>query len=237
MSTGLGRTVSVIAWPLRLLGRGFVIFIDWLQRKVFRIVEFSSDPDCLARIAPSVSRSETRLPDGTLVRKGEPMVEIHLWNERVPKIPDEGPDAAWALSFRRKVMKSLRELASYVERDPALASVRVFHGATSFARRGGLTADDLASRLGFQVVRPTAYRDAAHTTGRQIDRRGLGRLIAGFRDFWENLYYLALVWTYNPRSLATKSLWRLERVDLYITRETLVDRYGSKAPSRPAKGF
>ena len=241
-SCALRKAVSAIARPVRFLARGLVVLIDVIQRKLLGIVEFSSDPDCLARIALSVSRAETRLPDGTLVRKGEPVVEIHLWNEKVPQIPPAGPDAAWAMAFRRKVIKSLRELASYVEREPSMAGVRVFHGGTSFARRAGLTRDltagDLASRLGFFVVRP-AVSGAGGTAGFADGARaphGIGRLFIRFRDFWENLYYLALVWAFNPQSLATKSLGRLERVDLYMTRQTLLDRYGSVEGSRSEAG-
>jgi len=227
-----GEFLSAIVWPLKEVARALVLLIDWVQRKLSGIVEFSHDPDCIARIGASVSRKDVMLPDGTQVKAGERLGEIHLWNEKVPEVPPAGPDMAWGLGLRRKIIQSLKELATYVGQAPEFAHVQVFHGGTSFMRRGGpggmLTGGDLAVRLGFHVVRTPPVEGGG--TPSHLSSRGIAMDLArSFRDFWENLYYLALVWTFNPRSLRTKGLGGLARVELYMTRETLMTRYGALA--------
>ncbi|MBC8450307.1 MAG: hypothetical protein H8D78_21445 [Chloroflexi bacterium] len=45
-------------------------------------------------------------------------------------------------------------------------------------------------------------------------------------DFWENLYTWWLIWTFNPASLRRKRFWRLQRRQLWLSRATLLGRYG-----------
>ncbi len=174
------------------------------------IFEFSRDPECIARLAFSKAKGSFALPDGTLVSRGEVLAELHLWNERMPQLPASGPTVGWALGMRRKIIRSLQELSALAAVDPRFKNIRVFHGGTSFTGRSdlgdALTATGLAERLGFSV--------ALH-----------GRSYSSLHDLIENLYYMALVWAFNPNSLRAKGLRRLSRVDLYMTRDTLINRY------------
>ncbi len=230
----LARLLAAIGRLFRDAARGLVLLVDFLQRRFLGIVEFSQDPDCIARIARSTCRAPITLPDGTHVNPGETMGDIHLWNERAPEVPPSGPNLAWALGLRRKIIRSLRELAAYVDQAPEYAGVRVFRGGTSFTRRGGLgealTGGDLAARLGFHVVQAGPAQGSGTPSSPRT--QGIAGLARRFRDFSENLYYLALVWAFNPRSLRTKGLAGLARVELYMTRATLMDRYGSAPASR-----
>jgi hypothetical protein len=68
----------------------------------------------------------------------------------------------------------------------------------------------LAARLGFEAVNLTAE---AGRWGR-------------FAHFWENIFSWALMWTFNPGSLRGKRFLRLQRYRLWMSRRTLLERYG-----------
>lgn len=189
--------------------RAAVKGLDFLLRRCYGIHEFSRHPDCVARLALARSPRELTLSDGTRIARGEIVGDLHLWNERVPPMPSGGPDLAWGLGFQRKLSRSLAELAAYVEVDPRYKGVRAFRAVGSFMAGGALAA--LARRLGFEVVRderpPSPWRR--------------------FAEFWENAFNLALVWAYNAPSLRTRHLPGLKRVQLWIPRRTLIDKYGT----------
>jgi hypothetical protein len=60
----------------------------WLQR-LQGIFEYSHKPDCFFRISFNRLRTEVVLSDGTVGRPGDQVVELHLWNERIPVIPQK----------------------------------------------------------------------------------------------------------------------------------------------------
>ena len=70
-------------------------------------------------------------------------------------------------------------------------------------------AAPIFTRLGFDVV-PLVR------SGGRFWRKG----------FWDNLYSYMLMWTFNPKSLQGKSLTRLARAELWISRERLRQLYG-----------
>jgi len=70
----------------------------------------------------------------------------------------------------------------------------------------------VAAQLGFDIVNLTAQ------AGRW--RR--------FTHFWENIFSRALMWTFNPASLRGKRFLRLQRYRLWMSRRTLLQRYGKK---------
>jgi len=190
--------------------RRFVCTLDSLLRRAYRIQEFSRSEDCILRLALGRSKEDVILPDGTRITKGEPIGELHLWNEHIPPMPAKGPDFGWGLMFYRRLIRSLRELAVYVEHEPKFKAVRAFRGEIAFDpqahRRPALFA-----RLGFDFMRP------AHPSP-----------LRRFGDFWENLYAWSLIWTFNPGSLRSKRFWRLERCQLWISRQALLERYGDR---------
>ena len=49
-----------------------------------------------------------------------------------------------------------------------------------------------------------------------------------FTEFWQNFYSYALIWTFNPNSLRGKPLSAIERLDLFMSRKMLRERYGEK---------
>ena len=197
-------------------GRRLVRALDaWLRRRQ-GIFVFSEDPDCIFRLSLATAQAPMSFADGTSVEPGDPLIVIHFWNERLPVVPPAGPDLHWARTMHRKAVASLRLLARFVEDRADLADVRACGAdAAGFLTGSALDTGGVFPRLGFETHRPHAR---AGPWGR-------------FVEFWENLYSWMLVWAYNPSTLRGKTPWTLERFGLWISRATLLGRYGQPQPA------
>jgi hypothetical protein len=188
---------------LRRLVRRFDL---WLSRR-YGVFEFSQEPDCLLRLQLATARREIALP-GCRVRRGEPLLLLHLWNERLPRLIASTPGLGGAKDLQRLMMGSLEEAARYMERRPELAERRAVGGVTVLLEAGEHAGGArLVERLGFSVL---PYRAP------------LGR----FGEFWENFYTWVLMWTYNPDSLAYRHLWSLRRREFWMATEEFRSRFG-----------
>lgn len=192
------------------IGRAAIFGLDALIRRAYHVYEFTQDDDCILRFALGKSARELILSDGTKIEKGELVGELHLWNERLPRMDEEGPDLAWALRIYRLLRSSLKMLTAYLGNDPQFENIRALRGETVFLQ-GHLEGSTLFQRLGFDLVR----RDRTSKLKR-------------FGEFWENLYTWWLIWAFNPGSLRRKDFFRLERAQVWISRQALVDRYGDE---------
>lgn len=194
---------------LRTMVRRF----DILLRRQAHVQEFTQDEGCILRIAFSTCKRDIELSDGTKIRSGDRICELHFWNERIPPMPPEGPDLRWGLSFYRLAVTSLRSLAAYVAAEQGLEDIVTFGG--QMALPGGDDSSPLASaaaQVGFDVVNLT------------LEAGRWGR----FKHFWENIYSWALIWTFNPGSLGGKRFLRLQRYQFWMSRRTLLQRYGNE---------
>ncbi len=203
--------------------RGIVRRFDALLCRIHGVYEFMADPGCILRIALARATVEQVLADGTPISPGDLLVEIHLWNERLPEMPREGADLRWARRMYQGFVASLHLLAKYLALDPQLAAVRAIRGEMGFLTTASLDAGSGAlTRLGFEIQRPRAGASARER----------------WAEFWHNVYSLVLLWTYNPGSLRGKALWRLERCRLWMSYATLERRYGNAStdPYRPGAG-
>jgi hypothetical protein len=190
------------------IGRAAVLGLDRLLLRLCHVREFTQDETCILRIALGRSAREITLSDGTRIEEGEVVGELHLWNEHIPRMEKEGPSFAWALKSYHLWRASLRQLTAYLEDEPQFASVRAFRGETAFFQ-GDLEGSAVFERLGFDLVR--------------ADRSSK---LKRFGEFWENLYTWWLIWTFNPGSLRRKDLFRMERAQVWISRQALLERYG-----------
>jgi ceramide glucosyltransferase len=186
--------------------------LDSLLRRYYRIFEFSHNKDCLLRLSVSKSEKDVVLADGTTVCRGDFIGELHLWNEHIPPLPRQGPSLAWALTFQRRMIRSLRELARYIQADPNLWEIKAFRAENSFGgRQGLLPITDLIKRWGFEFV------PKSQSTG--IRRH--------FVDFWKRFYMLILIWAFNPAK-PNRSLKELMQGRLWMSRKRLIGQYGGK---------
>ena len=191
---------------MRLLFRG----LDALLRRANGVFVFSEDPQCILRLSLGTAPHPLRLP-GALIESGASVLVIHLWNERLPAFPTEGPDLAWGGKILRSFRRSLGAVASYMVQSPELSKVRAVGGATSLPF-GGVHAGGgrLLQALGFTVL---PYRSP----------------LGAFGVFWENFYAWMLIWTYNPGSLPYRRFWRMRRSEFWATADEFLSRYGQES--------
>jgi hypothetical protein len=186
--------------------RGLIRRFDAFLRRREGVYESSACSHGLLRLRLSCARERVPLGDGW-VEPGEQVLELHLWNEHMPPLPREGPSLAWAWRTERKFVASLRDLAREMRTEPAYCNVRALRAVTVLLTPGPGSAGPLAARLGF-VVRPYHNR--------------LGR----FGEFWENFYTWFIMWTFNAASLRGRRLLGLRRLEMWMTAEDFVQRFG-----------
>lgn len=193
--------------PLENILRDLIRRFDGFLRHRQGVYEFCDAPGCILRIrlarAPhAVDIAGERIPPGA------PIVEIHLWNERILPLPPEGASLVWAVRMQRLFAGSLRLLARQMQDDPRLAGAIAIGGVTALLapadHPGGVR---LMEHLGFTVE---PYRS----------------LLGRFGEFWENFYTWWIMWTFNAASLRGRRLVRLQRAEIWMSREKLLDKYG-----------
>jgi hypothetical protein len=204
----------------RQVARWTVRRFDAFVRRVKGVFEFTQDQGCMLRLGRERCRHAVHLADGTILSPGDPLLEIHLWNERIPPMPPDQPDVAWSVRFVRRWVYSLKLVAEYWRSDPTLAQVQALHGVFALPSDEQQIWHERTMRtLGFEVVRPewTLWRR--------------------FSDFWQNVYNWAILWTYNPASLRVRRLRHMERCGLWMSRARLMEKVGAKGETQVKGGL
>jgi hypothetical protein len=196
-----------------LLSRLVAAFDRW-QRRRLGIGEFCADPECILRLGFRTARVATELADGTVVRPGERIGVLHLWNEHMPRIPRAGPDLAWAKTMNRLAVHSFRLLAGHVAGTPELGDVQAFVGEFSLVYTPG--AIRLLRRLGLEVFDPVPPRGPIEWT---VDRAMC-------------LWIWLLRRAFNPASVRGLRPRELQRRRVWLGRRTLVGLYGVGGAAR-----
>jgi hypothetical protein len=190
--------------------RAMVLALDLLLQRQGHVQEFTEDEECILRIALTACKQDVELSDGTKLRAGDRICELHLWNEHIPPMPPEGADLTWGLRFYRLAVKSFNSLAAYLAADERQDIVALGGQMAFMEKEDPPVLASVAARLGFDVLNLTA----------QAGRWGR------FTHFWENMLSWALMWAFNPASLRGKRFLRLQRYRLWMSRRTLLQRYG-----------
>jgi len=183
--------------------------IDWGQRYLRGIREFSSDPECIYRLSIESAPRNAILPDGTAFQQGEPIGILHIWGDRIPVIPPSGGNLAWAAKTARLLRRSTRLLAQHVARDKTLQSISAFGNDAFFLHTRSTLP--LLERIGFVVL------DEAPTAGlrQQVCMRS-ARLWAWLL---RRAFNQQSVRGIRPADLQYRSVW--------LTRRTLIERYSA----------
>lgn len=185
--------------------------LDRHLRRRLQVTEYSSSPDCLFRLQLIVNDEEFLLEDGTLVRAGERLVDLHFWNEHVPLIPDGRPTLAYARRIERCLDVSLSELADHLSSHDDLSDVKAIRGNMSLgASRRSEQIARIAAKYGFE----TLARNRPLSAGERLHRLG------------ENILVTFLVMRRNPSAVRADTLWR-GRTLTYLSRRTLERRFGA----------
>ena len=178
----------------------------WLRR-LQGVYEYTANPICLFRINRGEADQTLTLSDGTRIRPGVPILNLHLWNEHMPPMPRDGATVAWARQTNRAVGTSLRELARWLAGQPDLADIAALRADMRLAT--GAHSRQLmriATHLGFES---TAFR--AET--------------GSLRQLGENILMYLLVLAANPAAIRTDVL-RRDHALFYLSRAALERRYG-----------
>jgi YkoP domain len=189
-----------------------IVGLDASLRRGRGVTEFAGASGTILRVAVIPSDVDARLPSGLVVRKGDPVIELHFANERLPQA-DDGAGFGWAAKFGRQLVTSFRELAVGVQIDPRLKDAKAVLGRLAFS--GERNRED-ARRFGHRFGFETAQAQPSVPPARRL------------HDFGEDLWLVGLTWAFNRGSLKGRSVLRL-REDLWMSPEELLTRYGPPA--------
>jgi hypothetical protein len=188
-----------------------IFALDKLLRQRYGVLEYSSHPSCIFRIEICPSGRNLTLRDGTRVRAGDRIARLHYWNEQMPATRLYASQMVWAREFHRRIAISLTELARYLRAQSDLADVNVVCGDVASAagdQRGQIA--HIMRRYGFEailVAEPLLLRE-------RLSRLG------------ENILISLMVLAQNADALRGDTL-RRTRVPIYISRQTLEQKFGS----------
>ena len=180
--------------------------VDALLRRVMRIEQFCNDPRCVIRVRRITAAHSVSLSDGTVIGAGDPVGELHLWNEQLPRVPPTGPGIAWAVAMRRAYTHSLSQLARHVAAHSDFDDIDAFCAAVAFAgpwSRAGKVAR-AAARKGFELVapKPSMATDLAAVA--------------------HGIFILCLIRAFNPAGLRKLRLAR-RRYEIWISKRRLIE--------------
>jgi hypothetical protein len=187
------------------------LWLDKLLRRRYRVFEFTDDPECIFRLGLENTSHPIHLPDKE-IPKDAPVLGLHLWNEQVPRMPNDGPNMRWGIQMVKRVKYSFGLVAQEIRHNPDLRYAQAVGGDTIlFSQALPGEYDDLFTRLGFTIF--------------PYHRPKLGR----FGEFFENLYTWWLMRSFNLPSAQRRQLFHLERKAVWMSIERLLSLYPEPA--------
>jgi hypothetical protein len=191
---------------LRSFGAG-VRLIDSILRLFYGIETFSEDPVCLLRVSRGRSRSDLTLSDGWRIRANDPVLDIHLWNERLITLLAQTSGMGLATRLLADFQSSLSLLAADQHRESS-----PFAGLPLRAEFGFMT--DLR-----------AAKITLHRLGFDVLLKERPRMRFWHRAFWDNVYSYMLALAFNPDHMRGKRLADLLRIQIWMSPERLGKNY------------
>jgi hypothetical protein len=191
--------------------------MDWPLRRRLGVREYTRSPDCILRMQIIRNADDLRLIDGTCLRPGDRIIDLHFWNQQVPLMPGLGATLGWARRMNKDFTLSLHELAHHLAARTDVGDIAAIRAVAALGAdaRGDKIARIL-SRFGFETV----VQQDAPSVMRQIRRLG------------ENILISLMVLAYNPIALRPDTLAR-GRVYGYLSRRMLDQRYGEAGDAGP----
>lgn len=181
--------------------------VDLLLRFCFGIREFTKRSDCILRVSLSACRSEMMFSDGTVIASGDPILELHFWNEHL--IHCLGPHElfGWALCLERRIRLSLMLLADRMMADEDPTKFEAVHACLPISLEG---AERVFNRLGFTIRYPK------RTAPQRV------------HDFFESLLIYALMWAFHPYG-GHRGKRPPKRTELWLSKADFQRLYGRPA--------
>ena len=185
-----------------------VAALDARLRRLGSVEEYSSDPRCIFRIQIDRLDRAVILSDGTWLNAGERIINLHLWNEQIPRFGADGASLTWASRLTRRVEISLQELCRFLSVTPELSNIVAICANVALGTKRDTTQLILmANRFGFLAV--------------QTPRCSLTERVC---RIGENILISLLILVHNVQALRRDSLLR-DRVRIVLRRSTLERRY------------
>ena len=190
--------------------RRLVRAADAALRRIGGVSEFETADDGLLRIAEGHAEHDFVFRDGTHVRHGQSVIDLHLWNEHLPPFPYGGLELGWKKRVRQQLMASLHRLAFRIVGDVRLQGAQALRMTICIPILG---QQSLLARLlistGFEAGELASRKNA-------------------ILRFLDNIWVWLLTWTYNPRALVG---WRFNRTraEFWMSRARCLALYGEGA--------
>lgn len=184
-----------------IASRAAIKLLDRILRHILGIREFSREPGCVLRYSENRAKTAVTLPNGEAVQPGDPIIELHFWNDRLGK---DRRERSSPRSLRSDLRRSLALLAEQLKSKESFAEIRAVHA----------TLARIPSRS-CSIHHPFG---CSFCTEPRSDKRRI-------HDSFENLLIHWLRWTFNPRQVKPKSL-QLNRIELWISVSELRARFG-----------
>ena len=185
-----------------------VAALDARLRRLGSVEEYTSDPRCIFRIQIDRLDRAVILSDGTWLNAGERIINLHLWNEQIPRFGADGASLTWASRLTRRVEISLQELCRFLSVTPELSNIVAICANVALGTKRDTTQLILmANRFGFLAV--------------QMPRCPLTERVC---RIGENILISLLILVHNVQALRRDSLLR-DRVRIVLRRSTLERRY------------
>ncbi len=187
-------------------------FDRWLRQHQ-GVYEYSDDSLCMFRVQRGRADCDLSLNDGTRVREGDPVLNLHLWNEHIPAIGPTGISMNWAREMTRRVELSMYALTRHLKWTRDLDDIVAIRGDMRLgtAEQNGQLAR-VAAHYGFEPA----------SSGPAVFGPGMLKLLA------ENVFICFLVLATNPAALRLPVLRRSHKL-VYLSRAALETRYAPAA--------
>jgi hypothetical protein len=194
-------------------GHAVVRLVYAILHRYNGVFEYSVDPECIFCIAESTSHHDVRFSDGTHLERGDRVLVLHLWNERVRELGERDTVMAAGVVFARRLRRSLELLADYLRDEPRFRDVRCLYAEFGFLQDDrGNQAERVLRRLGFDVIPGV--------------RPGWNAARAAY---WSNVFSWWMMLVFAPFPHARKSFARIRRYELWMSRDRLAGRYAPRA--------
>jgi hypothetical protein len=140
-----------------------IFALDAALRGWYGVRPYSYADGVLLRIADGKSDTRVSLEDGTHILPDDPVLELHIWNERVAVLGLPGRNLGWACRVKTRVRNSLHELACRLECDARFGRyVAVRAEAVVLSESAARRFSQIAARFGLEATKPERSASWGH---------------------------------------------------------------------------
>jgi hypothetical protein len=187
---------------LKRILRVSVTQMDHALRVRLRIFEFTQEQGCILRASLTHAKYPVVLPSGERINHGDPILELHFWNERLTSILEGYSLVGRGVRLRFALHDSLVQLATFLATQDGMQNVKALYAR--FARSAGKSAL-VRAPFGFQIV--------------STDRS----LAVSIHDILENVLINALCWVFGPPN--QQHFVALKRIEMWFPTAEFLDLY------------